>query len=311
MRQLVRQAARFALPLLATLAVTNFVSARTWTSKDGLYTLEADEVAFSETTVVLKRPTGKLVAVELAQLSDEDNKYIKSQAVKDAAEKSASELQTWTGADGLKVRGRVVAYGRKELKVQRKLGKVNIDDKKFSDIDQLHQLLLLKILSHLEESKFENEAQLEEWAKGLGGTPKVYMLDGVMMELESGDRIGVPFFMFSAEDQEVLKPGWELWLERKESEKAQEEESFLMRSAAMAYQRDRAVNQQIEMLKLDMLAAAAGVIDIWQVGLVPAPGVVGRPMTVMVPAQNSQLAAGLAMQQYRGYQVLGVRRASR
>jgi hypothetical protein len=306
-----RQISTCALVLFLGLSLTSVVSGRVWSSKDGLYKIEAEIVAFNGTMVVLKRPTGKLTAVELAELSAEDNEYVLSKEVTDAVKKSADEMQTWTGVDGLKVRGKVIAYGRKELKVQRKLGKVHIDDKKFSMIDQLHQLMLLKILSRLEETKFENEAQLEEWAKGLGAAPKIYMLEGVLMELESGDKIGVPFFMFSEADLAVLKPGWDLWLERKESEEQQEQESFLVRSAAMAYQRDRAANQQIEVMKLSLLAAATGVVDIWQVGLIPAPGVMGRPMSVMVPAQNSEYAAAMALKNYPGYTILAVRRASR
>ncbi len=297
--------------LLLGLGLTGLATGREWTSKDGSYKIEADVVASNTTTVVLKRTTGQLVAIELAQLSVADNEYIRSQTVEDAAKKSADEMQTWTGVEGLKVRGKVLAFGKQEMKVQRKLGKVHIDDKAYSMIDPLHQVLLLKIFSHLEERKFENEAQLEEWAKSLGGKPKIYTLEGVLMELESGDKVSAPFFLFSSEDLKVLKPGWELWLEKQESEESQERESLMMRSAAMAYQRDRAANQQIEVMKLDMLAAATGIIAIWQVGLIPGPGVYGRPMAVMVPAQNSEYAATLALQKNPGYTVLAVRRASR
>ncbi len=130
------------------------------------------------------------------------------------------------------------------------------------------------------------------------------------MELESGDQIAVPFFMFDPKELEVLEPGWELWLERNESDQAREQEDFLMRAQAMAYQRDRQATQQIEMVKLGLLAAATGVVDIWEVGLTPGPNTYGRPMTVMVPAQNSQQAVQMAVGQYPGSQVIGVRRRS-
>ena len=201
--------------------------------------------------------------------------------------------------------------------MQRRLGAVYIDGKKFAEIDPLHQKLLLKILSHLEKMTLENEKQLESWAKVLGAEPKSYSLEGVLMELENGDKIGVPFFLFSSQDLEVLQPGWELWQEKNASQQAQERESFLMRAAAVAYQRDRKQAQQqarqaqqIELLKLDMLAAATGVVDIWEVGLTPAVGTYGRPMTVMVPAMNSGIASSLALQKYPGYTIFGVRRAS-
>jgi len=289
---------------------TTWVDARVWTSKSGHFKVEAEVIAFNEHLVVLKKESGALVAVDLEQLSSEDQKFVASQETVDAAKKQLDEMQTWTGKDGLKIIGRIVAFGKKDLKVQRKLGVVHIDDKKFPTIDPLHQKLVLKILSHLEKTTLEDEKQLETWAKSIGGEPKVYPLEGVLMQLESGDEIGVPFFLFSSQDFEMLQPGWEQWQERDASQQARDQESFLMKSAAMAYQRDRKQQQRIEMVKLDLLAAATGVVDIWEVGLAPRLGVYARPMTVMVPAFNSGIATELALRKYPGFNIIGVRRAS-
>jgi hypothetical protein len=132
-----------------------------------------------------------------------------------------------------------------------------------------------------------------------------------MLELESGDQIGVPFFLFSKEDLEVLKPGWQNWLQSEADSSTREDESFLVRSAAMAYQQDRAARQQVELLKLNLLGAAAGVVDIWEVGLRPGPRTYGRPMSVLVSAPNSAQATQIALAKNPGFTVYGVRRASR
>jgi hypothetical protein len=289
----------------------SLAEARTWSSKNGSFQIEGEAVIFNEELVVLKKPTGELVAIELADLSDADREFVKSKETKETQRKSADEIQTWTAKDGMQVRGRILSYGRRDVVVQRKFGFVHIDGKKFSTLDPLHQRLTLRVISELEKTKLENERQLEEWAKSLGAAPKTYTLDGVMMQLESGDEIGVPFFMFSKEDLEVLRPGWEVWLEQKESEEAQEKESFLMRAQAMAYQQDRAASQQIEMMKLDLLAAATGIVEIWQIALEPRPGFYGRPITIMVPAMGSGVASQIALQRYPGYMIGGIRRASR
>ncbi len=152
-------------------------------------------------------------------------------------------------------------------------------------------------MSKLEDQQFENEKQLDQWAKKLGANPKSYPLEGVILKLESGDEIGVPFFMFSTEDLAVLEPGWELW------KRAAKRVTPVVNTRAFSFARLQwptskivEANEQIEMLKLDMLAAATGVIPIWQVGLAPAPGAFGRPMTVMVPAaENSEIASRLAV----------------
>ncbi len=295
---------------LLFLSTTNSAQARIWSSADGHSKLEADLIASSKETVVLKRPTGELVAIELAELAEGDREFVASKATADKLQKSAEEMQTWTGAGGLKVRGRVLAFGRKVVTVQRKNGKMWVNDKLFSTLDGLHQKVILKIVSALEETELTDERQFTDWGKKIGGAPKSYTLEGVMMKLESGDEIGVPFFLFAKDDLEILKPGWERWLESEDEQSYRDQESFLVRSAAMAYQQDRAAKKQIELLKLNLLGAATGVIDIWQVGLRPGPQTYGRPMSVMVSAQNSAQATQIALQQHPGFVVYGVRRAS-
>jgi hypothetical protein len=283
--------------LLIAVAASTVARAREWSTPDGRYKLGGELIAFNDEMVVIKRITGELVGVELKDLSEADREYVKSKEAKEAVRESAEEMQTWT-LNAVKVRGRVTAFGRKQLQVQRRLGAVQVNGQPFNQIDSIHQRVLLAIISHLEKTKLEDERQLTEWATMLGGQPRVYTLEGVLLKLESGDEIPAPFFLFSKEDLEVLRPGWEVWLEQDESEKTRQREDFLMRSQAMAYQQERAERRQIEMLKLDMLAAAAGVVSIWEVGMAPGQGVFGRPMRVVVPARDSQEALFVARQRY-------------
>jgi hypothetical protein len=292
--------------IFTVLAGTGPVEGREWSNSNGQFKLEAEAVAFNDTTVVLKRPTGRLVAVELKELSEADQAFIKSkQTIKDA-QPSPNQVQTWTAKDGMKVRGRVLAYGKKQLSVQRQLGKVFINDQPFSRIDQLHQKLILKTISQLENVNLEDQRQLESWARKLGPNVKTYPLEGVLMELESGDIIGVPFFLFDPKELSILEPGWKYWLTQSEDEEARNREDLIVQSTAMQYQRDRQNQQQIEILKLNMLARATGLITVWEVMLEPAGGM-GRRTSVMVQADNSALATEMVLQKYPGYNVVGVR----
>lgn len=283
---------------------------REWSCANGIYKLKAEAVAFGKDTVILKKKDGSLVAVELAELCTKDNEFVEAKSEEAAESKSADEMQVWTGSDGLKVRGRVLKYGKKKLEIGRKRGQIMVSGEPLKESNALQQKVLLKTISRLEKEELETVDDLEEWAKALRGNTKSYDVEGVLMKLESGDEVGVPFFMFSEKDLAVLKPGWENWLEQHESEEAQERESFYMRAQAMAYQKDRAAQKQVELLKLELLGAATGVTNIWQVGLTPARGRYGRPMAVMVSAPNSQAAAARALKRYPGYVVGGVRKAS-
>jgi len=290
------------------------LEARTWTSRSGGYQLEADAVAFNDTTVILKKKSGDLVAVELAELSEVDRQYVQSKELDEQLGDSIARLQTWESKDGMKIRGRVLAYGRKDVAVARERGKVTIDGKPLDQIDPLHRRLVLRVMSELEGKSFSSERELTNWARTLGAQPKVYSLEGVLMELESGDQLAVPFFMFADSGLEVLKPGWDAWVKASDDADARRRESLMLQSEAMEYQRyeqeESRQRQQIEILKLNLLAAQTGLTSIWEVGLRPGPGVYGRQISVMVTARNSEIATQMALQQHPGYFVFGVRRAS-
>ena len=294
--------------------VASASAARLWTSAKGGFTLEADAIAFNETTAILKRKNGKLVAVKIAELSEADQEYVRSKEVGEQLSQSVEKMQTWTSKNGVKIRGRVLAYGRKDLTILRQRAKPVINDKPFEKYDPLHQKLILRIVSELEGQSFTTASELGTWVKTLGGETKAYPLEGVLMELESGDQIAVPFFLFGDKELRVLEPGWEAWSKANDDEEARKQESLMMQTEAMQYQQQSQQQayqkQQIELLKLNLLATRTGLTSIWEVGLQPPPGVYGRRMSVMVTARNSDLAANMALAQHPGYQVFGVRKAS-
>lgn len=292
---------------------------RVWKSSTGVFEMTAEVVSFNDKMVVLKRSSGELVAVDLGELSEEDRQYIQSKEVREAERKAADEMQLWTSKNGMKVEGRVRAFGRKDMVIQRRQGKVLVNGSDFSSLDGVHQKVVLRIISELEKTDLPDEKSLRSWAIRLGAEPKSYTLEGVMLQLATGDMVGVPFFLFSEKDQKVLQPGWDAWVASHDTATSeslrssqQSEQDFLVQAAARAYQTNREAEQrQIEVMKLQLLAAATGVVSIWQVGLAPGPGVFGHPISVMVPGLTSQEATFQAMQNYPGYVLIGVRRASR
>lgn len=288
--------------------------ARTWTSLKGDFKLEGDLIASNETTAILKRSgSGRLAAVELNELSVSDRQYVRAQASDLKTSQSDQDMQVWTSKSGLKIRGKVLAFGKQDFTLEKLRGVATLNGKAFSTLDPLHQSIALRVLSVLEHVKIDSEADLNQFTKQLGGKPKTYPLEGVLMKLQSGDEIAVPFFLFSERDLNVLKPGWEEWLQSQESDAERERQNLMMRTEAMHHQQAMAnemQRQQMEILKFNMLAAQTGLTSIWEVGLKPAPGVYGRPISVMVTARNSQIATQMVLPNYPGYQLIGVRKAS-
>ncbi|MCD0458254.1 hypothetical protein [Roseiconus lacunae] len=305
--------------LCIAMATSADAKPRTWSSLNGEVTLEGEMIASNDSTVILKRKrSGRLVAVELAELSAKDRAFVSAATTDASADENAqqSPMHTWTSRDGLKLKASIVAYGKKNYTLGKTRGVVTINGKAFSAMDPLHQAVALKVLSKLENQTFNDETDLKRFVSLLAGKPRTYPLEGVLMELASGDQIAVPFFMFSDQDLEVLKTGWESWQQAESS--AQDRENLMLRSEAMDYQQSmtqsneqQADYQRMEMLKLNMLAARTGLTSIWEVQMKPNPGVYGRPFSVMVPADNSKIATQMVLPNYPGYSLIGVRKASR
>jgi hypothetical protein len=261
--------------------------------------------------VVLKEQNHDLIALPIDKLSKADQQYLQSKEVADAASKAADQTQSWTLVSGAKVVGRVVDYGRKPVTIQRRRGKIYINDRLYDNLPSIYQQMVLDIISHFEQTKIASKSDLENWVLKLKADPKTYSVDGVMMELASGDEYGIPLFMFTPEDLKLLKPGWERWAAMDKDRTKQEQEAFLVQAQAKAYQEDRANNHQIAMMQLELQAYQAGLFDLWEVNLIPVTNGVGPPLSVVVPAQDSRGAASEAMARHPGFTAGAIRMIGR
>jgi hypothetical protein len=277
--------------------------ARKWNDATGKYSIEADLIAYNDETAVLKKTNSDLVAVRIVQLSTDDQAYLKSREVAEKTSGAIDAPQTWTLRNGLKVSARVVGYGRRDLVVQRKRGKVYVNDRLFDNLPGVYKQMVPKIVGHFEKAPIESEKDLQEWAVKTKGQPRKYTCEGVLVELENGDEYGVPFFFFSDHDLKVLQPGWERWLAANQDTQKRNYEELMLQAQAQAYQRDRAANQQIAQMELALLATAAGVTSLWEVQLIPRQGAAAIPRNVVVPARDSRQAAAAALRQFPNYVV--------
>src|SRR4051812_6329121 len=97
---------RSSLVIVLFLLIPSVVFARVWTDSTGKYSIEADLIAFNDTTVVLQRADHQLGQVPIERLSQADRDYLKTKDASDAMKKVSGAMQTWTLQDGLKIVGR-------------------------------------------------------------------------------------------------------------------------------------------------------------------------------------------------------------
>ncbi|HEY3394731.1 MAG TPA: SHD1 domain-containing protein [Lacipirellulaceae bacterium] len=297
---------RSQLQMLLTIALTLTATAalaRTWTDSTGKYNVDADLIAFNDKTVILQREDKQLGAIDIKKLSQGDQEYLKSKEAEERANEIAGKKQTWTLRDGMKVPGRVVDYARRDLTVQRRRGKIYVNDRQFENLPEIYQRMLPKVVAQLERINQPDKRGLEAWLVRQKGQPRTFTVEGVIMELENGDEYGVPFFFFSDEDLAVLKPGWDEWLAAHQDEHydKQADHAFMVQSLAAARQHDREVQRQIAIMQLNLQAVQAGLTSLWEVTLYPARGNAGPPLWVVQPGRNSQQAAAAALSQNPGY----------
>jgi SLA1 homology domain 1, SHD1 len=264
--------------------------AREWTDATGKVKQEGDLVDFDGHLAVLKKGDGHLVAIPVEKLSQADQEFLASKLAKDEMKSQGSKDRTWTMTNGIKVSGRVLKYGRKELVLTRKESKLWALDKPWSDLNEWQKYVILQIASKGEKREFKTEKQLESLLVARKGEPLVYPVEGVMIELEDGELFAAPFFLFSEKDLAVLEPGWKAWVAAEKDEQRREEQSMMLRSVANEYQKNKEIEHKIQLLH-----AASDWFDLWEVTLSDSKGNMVR---VVVPARDSRSAQMAALLQH-------------
>lgn len=302
---------RWCYGVLVGLLISSAATARLWTDDSGRYTLEADLLAFNATNAILQRPDHDLVAFPLERLSAQDREYLQSQEAAGVSRQSLDRVQTWTLANDGKLVGRVVDFAQGQLVIQRRRGRVYVNDRPLENLPEFYQLLLPRVVAHFENLPEGNRASFDRWIVQQRGQRRTFTLEGIVLETESGDEYSVPFFLFADDDRALLKSGYRGWLDDRQGDNfaALDDRSFRLRVLAAARQRDQQVQREIAQLQL-MQAVQAGLTSIWEVTLFPATGQGGAPQWVVVPARDSRQATAAAMQQHPGFVAGPVRRVA-
>jgi hypothetical protein len=293
----------FVAPILA--------NARVWTDSTGKYSIEADLIAFNNSTVVLQRPDHQLGQVPIEKLSKADRDYLQGKEAGDAVKKVSGAIQTWTLRSGEKVVGRVVGFAQKSMTVQRRRGNIYVNDRQLENLPKIYQAMIPKIVAKEAKLVRDDRQALEDWLVTQKGQPQTFMIEGPVLELEGGDEYIIPFYFFSMGDQALLKPLWDQWVaanSKKQYDQASTQE-FLVQSLMAARQRDEQIQQQIAQMQLNQ-AVLAGETSLWEVTLYPGRGVAGSPQWVVMPGINSGEASANALAKYPGYVAGPVRKVA-
>lgn len=300
-------------PCLAVLiaSAASPAPARTWTDSTGKYTLDAELIGFDDDSVVLQRASDHhLGEIARDKLSKKDQQYLESKEAQESTERLLGAKQLWTGADGLKVEGRIVDFLQKDITLHRRRSRLYVNDRPYKNLPPIYQKIVWRVVEHFEGVEINQEIDLNRWVAQQRHKPRTFHCEGVVLELDNGDEYAVPFFLFSQDDLAVLQPGYQEWKSAESDYEAREDVATRLQALAAARQQDKQVDRQIARMQLAMQAVVAGVASLWEVTLYPAAGTPGAPIWAVYPGRDSRAAAQAALAANPGYVMGPVRKVS-
>ncbi len=287
--------------------------------------VQGEAFAVNPHTAVIQRPNGELIGIRIADLSAADQEFLRQHQAELAPEPAPQPEpqpqpaqpniepaprpvpatpprgQLWTSRDGHQMRGRAIGFSKEQITISRAGRLINVNGVAYSNLDPLAKYVVLQVVAELDDPTVRTERDLNEWVRRQGGQPRTFPIEGVVLTPADGKKVIVPFFLFSDQDLSALRPGWEQWKSEQATETEREREDFLMSVQAQQYQLEREKARQIQMMQLELLASATGLTTVWEVYLLPAPGVYARPLSVMVSARTSAQAQQIATARFPGY----------
>ena len=306
---------------LITLFLTHAsVTAKEWTDKSGLLKIQGTILAADDKEVVIKldkkTKDHELLAVEIEQLSDADQAYLRSKEMADSM-KSEGDKHAWELKNGMKVFGKVVRFVRKDVTLQRRRGKLYVNDRPIDNLPEVYQRMIPHVVEHFEKTQFADSRAFDAWVEKQRANVRTFPCEGVMIEFPNGDEYAVPLFFLTDSANATLKPSYDQWVAelgyQRQSEQAQEQQrqqELYLQSQAASFQQNQQEMLKIAKLQLVMNSVSAGAVDLWEVMLYPPFGVNAYPISVVVPARNSADASVIAMQRNPNYRLGPMRKVA-
>ncbi len=214
--------------------------------------------------------------------------------VYDLLEIVAGSMESLSGPNP--VRG-VVDYVRGEVTVQRRRGRMYVNDRLFDNLPELYRKLLPEVIEYFDGVQIPDDRALQEWLLSLRGRPRTFLVEGVILEWENGDEYAIPFFAFSEQDRAWLKQGWAEWLAAQHDYEQRDDLAFRLEAYAAAHRRNQKISHQIALMNLNLQAIQAGLTSAWEVTLRPVMGNPRPPRWVVVLGRDSREATVAALQQ--------------
>lgn len=188
---------------------------RLWSDVSGEYSARAALVDEDDQTVILKKTSGRLIAVTKSELSRADRDFLQTDEAKRMIAKHAPEPNEhlWNLKDGATLCGRVTRYGCHEMFMRHDHGVIYVDGRDLLSYPEAYQTTVREIVEYFAQEKILDNQALVTWMARQHGESWRFLCEGVRIAWDNGEDYAVPFFLFSKENEAFLRPGYEKWLD--------------------------------------------------------------------------------------------------
>ncbi len=293
---------------------------RKWTDDSGRYGVEARFVTADDKLVVLEQADGELVVLQREQLSPEDEEFVTKRRAAPNLENDASlsipNISTWHLRDGSVIEGQLAGFGSQKMVVVRERGELYVNKHKLGALPSAYDKILPTVVAVVDAVEIADVKALEKHLAALGGGPYEYVVEGVQLELAEGGAITIPISLLMPSDAKEIAPNFARWKASRAGEISEEDryasesrERLMLDSYARLRTQEAYQQRQLKMVELGLLQVETGIVDAWEVTLIPN-NAYGYPRSVVVPARDSLAAQQMAQQRFPGWTLGAVRKLS-
>lgn len=302
---------RLILAVLCAGAMLGTADARLWSDKTGKLVFEAELFAFNDEQVVLRRKDGQLGMYEIKDLSEVDQRFLKSQEALKQSQQTLQGKQVWKTKSGFEVVGRAIDYDQRDIRLNVRRGKLFVNDRLYDNMPDAYKVILRRTMAAQGQIGQPTDMDLQAWIDRQAGKPVVLRVQGVLLEQSDGEEYLVPFSLFADADAKLLRAGWDEWMGAPQGDSSRSDEAFRLQSTAAAIHSQQQLANEIAQANMAFNAVNAGLFSYWEVTMYPQPGNPSTPGWVVVAGRNSEDAKRNAMMQYPGFVPGPIRKVSR
>ncbi len=230
-------------------------------------------------------------------------------------EADVTRKRTWElNVPDLSIDGEFFGFSFEPLIITQRGSQIIVGKTPARELPEFYRTIVPLTVASIEGVVIPDLRSLTRWVQR-NGAPLEYEVESLVIEHEKLGRVTIPLFLLAPSAKSRIEQPYERWKLANSSNDSSEikdryysRERFLTRTELAEQLAAAQVRRQVQLLRLEQLAANTNVTELWEVVLLP-PGY-GFPISVIIPGRTSAEAQQVALAQYPGFTLSGISKAT-